>query len=110
MGLFTKNSTLASVVQDLISFINLLVEVLAALALVLFFWGLIKYIYHSDDAAARAEGRSTIMWGLIALFVLFSIFGILQILDIAFFGGSSFNGGGGYQASPSFQGVGAAPY
>lgn len=89
MGLFASNSTLASVIASLISLINLIVGVLAALALVLFFWGLVKYIYHSDDAHSREEGRSSIMWGLIALFVLFSIFGILQILDIAFFGGTS---------------------
>ena len=88
MGLLQPNSTFASIVQDLISFINLLVGVLSILALVVFFWGLVKYIYHSDDAHSRVEGRSSIMWGLIALFILFSIFGILQILNVAFFGGS----------------------
>jgi hypothetical protein len=93
MGLFTSNSTLASVIASLISFINLVIGVFSALALVIFFWGLVKYIYHSDDAKSREEGRSSIMWGLIALFVLFSIFGILQILDIAFFGGAPLNSG-----------------
>ena len=86
MGLFNSGSTLASVIVSLISFINLIIGVLATLALAIFFWGLVKYIYHSDDAGSLKEGRSAIMWGLIALFVLFSIFGILQILDIAFFG------------------------
>lgn len=87
MGLFNSNSTFASVVADLISFINLLVGVLGALALVIFFWGLVKFIYHSDDAHSRQEGRKSILWGLIALFVLFSLYGILQLLNIAFFGG-----------------------
>ncbi|MDO8548056.1 MAG: hypothetical protein Q7R71_00040 [bacterium] len=88
MGLFTSNSTFASVIQDLILFINLVVGVLSAIALVVFFWGLVRYIYHSDGATSRQEGKSSIMWGLIALFVLFSLFGILQILNIAFFGGA----------------------
>ncbi len=87
MGLFHSGSTFASIIQDIISFINLVVGVLAVLALVIFFWGLVKYVYHSDDAHSREEGRGSIMWGLIALFVLFSLFGILQILNIAFFGG-----------------------
>jgi hypothetical protein len=88
MGLFTSNSTFASISQDLISFINLVVGVLSVLALVIFLWGMVRYIYHSDDAESKAEGRSSIMWGLIALFVLFSIFGIIQILNVAFFGGA----------------------
>jgi len=92
MGLFDSNSTIASVVQDVISLINLCVGVLVALALVVFFWGLVKYIYHSDDAKARQEGSKSILWGLIALFVLFSLFGILQLLNIAFFGGGPING------------------
>lgn len=104
MGLFTSSSTFASVIRDLISFINLLVEVLAALALVIFFWGLVRYVYHSDDATSREEGRSSIMWGLIALFVLFSIFGILQLLDFAFFGGSSF--GASYSSPPTMDSSG----
>ena len=95
MGLFNKTSTLASVVQTLISFINLLVGVLATLAIVIFFWGLVRYIYRSDDEHALAEGRQTILWSLIALFVLFSLWGILAVLNIAFFGGSSGNIGGG---------------
>ncbi|MDO8548287.1 MAG: hypothetical protein Q7R71_01290 [bacterium] len=88
MGLLNSNSTFASVIADIISFINLLVGVLAALALVVFFWGLVRYLYHSDDSASLKEGRSFMLWGLIALFVLFSLFGILQILNIAFFGGA----------------------
>lgn len=95
MGLFNSNSTFASVVADLISFMNLIVGVLAALALVIFFWGLVRYLYHSDDAASLQEGRQFMLWGLIALFVLFSLFGILQILDIAFFGGGSFGSNAG---------------
>lgn len=91
MGLLNSNSTLASVIEDIISFINLAVEALAVLALVIFFWGLVRYLYHSDDANSLKEGRSFMLWGLIALFVLFSLFGILQILDIAFFGGGPLN-------------------
>lgn len=89
MGLFTSNSTFASVVANIVSLLNLVIGVLAALALVIFFWGLVRYIYHSDDAHSREEGRSSIMWGLVALFVLFSLFGILQLLTIAFFGGAN---------------------
>jgi cytochrome bd-type quinol oxidase subunit 2 len=88
MGLFNSSSNFASVVQDLISLINLLIGVMAPLALVLFFAGLVRYVYKSDDEHERARGKETITWSLIALFVLFSIWGILALMNEAFFGGT----------------------
>ena len=90
MGI-TTGSTFSSIVQTLIGLMNMLVGVLAALAIVIFFWGLVRFIYRSDDTGALKEGRSSIIWSLIALFVLFSIWGILQILSITFFGGTAFS-------------------
>jgi hypothetical protein len=95
VGLFSPNSTLLTVSQSLISFMNLVVSVLAPLALVIFFWGLVQYIYHGADSAAHAEARESITWSLIALFVLFSIWGILQLMMVAFFGGSGITVGAG---------------
>ena len=110
MGLFSTNSSLASIVQDLIGLINMLVGVLAALAVVIFFFGLVRFISKSDDAGSLKEGRTSIMWSLIALFVLFSIWGILQILSITFFGGTIYNGNANPAVDSSFQGVGGSPY
>ena len=76
---------LADVVRSLITVINMAVGVLVPLALVIFFYGLVKYIYNSSDATAHKEGRETIFWSLLALFVLISIWGILALLNTAFF-------------------------
>lgn len=65
----------------------MLVGLLGALALVIFFWGLVQYIYRSGDAHAHAEGRERMVWSLIAIFVLFSVWGILQLMSISLFGG-----------------------
>jgi len=50
--------------------------VLVALALVLFMVGVVKYIYSEGEH----KNRDLIMWSLIALFVMVSIWGILRIL------------------------------
>lgn len=89
MGLFSPTSSLLSIANDLISFMDLLVSVLAPLALVIFFFGLVKYIYNGADSAAHKEARESIMWSLIALFILFSLWGILQLMNQAFFPGSA---------------------
>lgn len=83
----------------------MLVGVLAALAVVVFFIGLVRYIKDSGDAKGHAEGRERIIWSLIALFVLFSIWGILSLMNVAFFGTSTTGA-----VPASFNGVGAQPY
>ena len=103
MGLFRQGSTFASVVQDLIGLINMLVGVLAALALVVFFIGLVRYIKDSADSKGHAEGRERIIWSMVALFILFSIWGILALMSVAFFGSSNLNGGSiNTSSSPTF--------
>lgn len=60
--------------------INLLISLAAALALLVFFWGLVKYIAKAEDAGEKESGRTLMINGAIALFVLFSIFGIIRFL------------------------------
>lgn len=60
--------------------LNMLLWVFATLALLVFFWGIIKYISSAGNAEKAKEGKSIMIYGAIALFVLFSIFGIIQFL------------------------------
>ena len=63
-------------------FINLIfkvVPVLVSLALLVFVWGLAKFIFRlGGDEKAVTEGKNLMAWGLIALFVMVSIWGILR--------------------------------
>lgn len=58
--------------------------ILGALALLVFFWGLVKYIVKADDEKAKESGRNIMVWGVIALFVMFSIFGLVRFLQGSF--------------------------
>lgn len=48
-------------------------------AVVAFFWGVVVYIYGIRNGVAdkQGEGRNFMLWGLIALFVMFSVWGIV---------------------------------
>ncbi|MBY0294319.1 hypothetical protein K2Q08_03235 [Patescibacteria group bacterium] len=72
--------TLGSLVNMFVSFLNMLTAFFLTVAIAAFFWGLIMYIYHAGDVKGRKKGRDTIVWGLIGLFVIVSLAGILQIL------------------------------
>ncbi len=55
--------------------------VVVALAVLGFFWGLMLYIFQSGDAEKRKKGLSIMIWGIVALFVMLSVFGIIKGLQ-----------------------------
>lgn len=64
--------------------IGLATGILAALALLIFFWGLVKYIAKADDPKEKEAGKNTMIWGVVALFVMFSVFGLVRFLQSSF--------------------------
>ena len=74
---FTDTRELISEALDLV---KLLGAVAAAAALLFFFWGLAKLIFYAGDETKRGEGKKVMFWGIIALFVLFSIWGIVDYI------------------------------
>lgn len=81
---FAAPQDLPALVTLFISLIDSIITVLFALAVLGFFWGLAKYMLSVQDSAKIEEGRKLMIWGIIALFVMFSIFGILRILKATF--------------------------
>jgi len=65
------------IIRDLI---NTVLPIIIALALLYFFWGLAKYILSAGDEAARGEARNIMIWGVIILFVMVSVWGLVNVL------------------------------
>ncbi|MFM2357381.1 MAG: hypothetical protein RJA61_118, partial [Candidatus Parcubacteria bacterium] len=59
----------------------------AASALLFFFWGLAQFIAKSGDPSSHEEGKNKMVWGVIALFVLLGVNGILAFIDSELGGG-----------------------
>ncbi len=60
---------------------NFVVPVIFAFAFAAFVWGIMNYFFlHVDDEKKRAEGRYFVLWGLIGMVVLFSVWGFVNIL------------------------------
>ena len=78
-----SSMTLSSLVTALIGLMNSFIPVLVGGAIIFFFVGLIRYIYSAGDAKGRTNGRATIIWGLIGMFVIFSLWGILHFMQVA---------------------------
>jgi len=69
-----KLDSALSLIENIVS---RLIPLLVAIALVWFIWGLIKFLL-SGDEEKRTQGKSMMLWGIIALFVIVSIWGIVQ--------------------------------
>lgn len=66
--------------------IDILVPVLIAIALIAFFWGLVKYIWAAGDGDAQKQGKSIMVAGIIGLFLMVGIWGVIGILENTFTG------------------------
>ena len=60
--------------------LNMLIPVLIALALVVFFWGLVMYIWGASGGdEKKAEAKGIMIAGLLSLFVMVSVWGIIRL-------------------------------
>jgi len=66
--------------------LNPLIRLMFAVALVVFLWGIIEYIKGAGSPESRAKGSQHIIWGLVGLFIMVSVFGIIQIFKRTVFG------------------------
>ncbi len=79
-------STFAELVVFLIDFIQLLVAGVFALTFLVFMWKLIDaWIIHADESGSREGGRTLVVTAAVVLTIMASIWGILAILQTAFY-------------------------
>jgi hypothetical protein len=60
--------------------LNGVVPVLAALGIVVFIWGIMKYIRAGENAAERSKGQKYIIAGLIGIMVMVTVYGLIKII------------------------------
>jgi hypothetical protein len=75
--------TLLNTLALVSTFLNSLVYLFITLAIVVFFWGLIKYLF-GDGAEGKTEGLKIMMMGVVTIFVMVSIWGIIRLLQSTF--------------------------
>ena len=58
-----------------------ILPILVGLALVAFFYGIARYIFASREGAELDKAKGILIWSVVALFVMFSIGGIILLLQ-----------------------------
>lgn len=86
-----NGSTWSGFIENLLNLITDSISLLFIIATVIFLWGIIKYIKPGDSKENVSEGRTYIVYGIITLFVMYSIWTFAYILSDTFFGSPSPN-------------------
>jgi uncharacterized membrane protein len=75
-----------SLVAMFIDMIKTLVPLIVGLTLLYFIWGIFQLV-RSNSEDARKEAIGVITYGIVSLFVMISVWGLVSILTSTFFGG-----------------------
>ena len=63
---------------------NVVIEILIAFAVIWIVINVIRYIMKAEDPAARTTIGGAVLWGIVGLFVILSIWGLVRILTNTF--------------------------
>lgn len=75
----------SDVASILIGIFGLAFPAIVALALLTFFWGLAKFLGSGGSEKSVEEGKKLMLWGIIGLFVMLSMWTIVALLTGSFF-------------------------
>ncbi len=86
-----EGNTVTNIVNNLTGAARLGVTLLFVVAMLVFVWGAIKLIVSAGDPEAIKKAKSFMWWGVIAMAVLASVFGLVTFLQ-SYFGVTAGNG------------------
>lgn len=65
-------------VNDII--INPIIYLLFTLALIYFLYSIVRFLRLESGDSARKEAKNAIMWGLVGMTIMFSVYGIIALI------------------------------
>jgi small-conductance mechanosensitive channel len=73
-------SDLGQIVYSSNGIIRSLVALIVGLALIVFLWGIVKYIWKGEDENARKEAKQFMFWGVVGLTVMVSVWALVSMV------------------------------
>ena len=72
--------TFADIIDLAIQYIKLIIPLLMGVAVVIFLYGVVKYIGSAGEVKSREEGRRFMVYGIIGLAVMTSVWGLVAFV------------------------------
>jgi heme/copper-type cytochrome/quinol oxidase subunit 2 len=77
-------ATVQNILRELTGALRQFIAVGVGVALVVFIWGLIRFIGQAGDEKGVAEGKQRMIWGIVGLFLIVTVWGIVTLLTQLF--------------------------
>lgn len=86
-GIGKPTPTLGGFIGWFIEIINYLIQILLAVSLLFFLYGVFTLMFvHGTNEESRSKGKKFMLWGIISLFVMISVWGLVTLLNNSLFG------------------------
>jgi len=72
------------IANHVLNLVKVLVTIVFVLAIVAFGWGIVKFIFAGGDPAGIAKAKAFLLWGVIGMAVMASLFGLVGFLQTYF--------------------------
>lgn len=79
-NLLAATKDFSGLIDKVTGVLNQIVPLLIGLAVVVFLYGVLKFITAAGDETKRKEGKDIIIYGIIGLFVMVAVWGLVWIL------------------------------
>lgn len=77
----SADSVVNSIVPKIVDNIVLpIVQLVFALAILIFVWGLVGFFRGAEDSEARTTGQQHILWGVVGMAIMVSVYGIIRLV------------------------------
>ena len=77
---FAASTSVRDILVGVQGIVKMLIPISAGIAVVYFFWGTSQFILHADDEKTHEYGKQKMIWGVVAITVIFSIAGIISLI------------------------------
>lgn len=77
---FAQATDIGSLIGIFQNIINAIIPFLVGLAIMLIIYGILGFISKAADEEKRAEARNFIIWGVVGVFIMISVWGLVNIL------------------------------
>ena len=93
-GTTARSTTIADIMNDIKNLLDLAVPIMITICLLYFIYGLSQFILSSESDDSRTEGRNRMIHGVVALFAIVAVWGLVGVVARSFqIGGGSLQGG-----------------
>ena len=61
--------------------VNPAIGLMISVAVVFFIYGVVEFVGAADNEEKRSKGKQHIIWGIIGIFIMVSVWGIMNVLN-----------------------------